>query len=399
MDVALDFADQLPSYYRFCPTDSELIIDCLNAKLESREPPKCRLHEVNVYNHTPEQLTEQYRSHENKWYFLTSRDRKYLKGNRPDRALSLPGKHGCWKTTEKLMPVYDATSGQMVGHKGTLTYFENGRRTMWVMHEYTINGPNLPFENGDKLSEWVLCKIYKRDMEEPKIPLRKRRRVSENDSDSASSSVSIEPPASSAQPLDDGAYTTATTEHGLISIKPMQIRELCYHTNMLSLSTPSDGFLFSNGALNSSSMEPLIDCIDYPPVLVQNSCEDAPTQLDVQNICDQNDAADDFHVHDDSKETTISAPVEVEWSFKSPDCYSDQSMVVPQDDAAGHPKTQLNVQTCSNHHMVDVPQDDAVDHHIPLPDGNFNANIWPLDDADKLIMNTVSLDFKRIRLM
>lgn len=54
--VALDFADQLPSGYRFCPTDSELIVDCLNAKIESREPPKCRLHEVNIYNHRPEEL-------------------------------------------------------------------------------------------------------------------------------------------------------------------------------------------------------------------------------------------------------------------------------------------------------------------------------------------------------
>ena len=52
----MDFADQLPSYYRFRPTDSELIVDYLNAKIESREPAKCRLHEVNIYNHMPEEL-------------------------------------------------------------------------------------------------------------------------------------------------------------------------------------------------------------------------------------------------------------------------------------------------------------------------------------------------------
>lgn len=37
------------------------------------------------------------------------------------------------------------------------------------------------------------------------------------------------------------------------------------------------------------------------------------------------------------------------------------------------PKTQLNVQTDSNHYTVDVPHDDAADHHI----GNYNVNIWP----------------------
>ena len=94
-------------------------------------------------------LAEQYRSHENKWYFLTSRDRKYPKGNRPDRAVL--GKLGTWKTTQKHRPVYDATSGQMVGHKGSLAYFENEIKTMWLMHEYTINGPNLPFENGEEV--------------------------------------------------------------------------------------------------------------------------------------------------------------------------------------------------------------------------------------------------------
>ncbi|CAH1448411.1 unnamed protein product [Lactuca virosa] len=74
----------------------------------------------------------------------------------------------------------------MVGHKGALAYFENDTKTMWLMHEYTINGPNLPFENGDKLNEWVLCKIYKtvrikklgnpkEVMEEPNVPLPKRQ--------------------------------------------------------------------------------------------------------------------------------------------------------------------------------------------------------------------------------
>ncbi|XP_023742186.2 NAC domain-containing protein 2 [Lactuca sativa] len=445
----MDFADQLPSYYRFRPTDSELIVDYLNAKIESREPAKCRLHEVNIYNHMPEELAETYRSHEKKWYFLTSRDRKYPRGNRPNRGVL--GKHGYWKTTQVQKPVYDATSGEMVGYKGSLAFFdENDDKTMWLMHEYTTNEPNLPFENGDKLNEWVLCKIYqnpKEVMEEPNIPLPKRRRVLKKNemsfsnhqpeqvdvqetniySDScvdqmvtpshdqsahiwnlftsiasngcqisdhsASSYVSnIGPPASSSQPLDDGAYKTPTSEHGLNSIQPVRIRESCYQKNMLSSTNAFDDFLFSNGALNSSSMEPL-DCSGYPPVLVQSSYDNAPTIVDVQNFWDQSaqgdatapvevelssesvdrfieqsmgvphdDAAtEDFHFRHSCK-ATISSPFEVEWSSESMDRFIKQyCMGVSQDEDAKDSKTQLNFQTGSNHYMVDVCHDDTAD--------------------------------------
>ncbi|CAH1448449.1 unnamed protein product [Lactuca virosa] len=433
--VALDFADQLPSGYRFCPTDSELIVDCLNAKIESREPPKCRLHEVNIYNHRPEELAEHHRSHENKWYFLTSRDRKYPKGNRPDRAVL--GKLGTWRTTQKHKPVYDATSGQMVGHKGSLAYFENDIKTMWLMHEYTINGPNLPFENGDKLNEWVLCKIYKKvqtrkrrrgkeAMEEP-ISLPKRRRVSENNEinfsndhhpeqvdvqetnhysdtccvqmvapvhefdmrgqltpppmgstghtwvnngdirmnsipypvpmqqqpmtstvqgrscliqapppcyqnqftsnasngcqssySTASSSVSIEPPASSAQPHDDdGAYTRNTTDHGLNSIQPWLHNAWDQGGAADSFHFPDDGY----------------DATISAHVEGGWSLESLERFLNQSKVLPQDDAAEDFHFPDGYEEATISAPVEGEWSLESLQRYLNQSIVVPQGDA------------------------------------------------------------------
>lgn len=63
--------------------------------------------------------------------------------------------------------------------------------------------------------------------------------------------------------------------------------------------------------------------------------------------------------------------------------YKQYCMGVSQDDDAEDPRTQLNVQTGSNHYMVDVCHDDTVDQPIPQP----------LDDADKWILNTVSFDF------
>ncbi|KAL7605124.1 hypothetical protein Lser_V15G19016 [Lactuca serriola] len=173
-------------------------------------------------------------------------------------------------------------------------------------------------------------------------------------------------------------------------------------------------FLFSNGALNSSSMEPL-DCNGYPPVLVQSSYDNAPTIVDMQNVWDQSaqgdavapvevelssESVDRFIeqsmgvLHDDaatencrfrhSCKATISSPFEVEWSSESMDRFIKQyCMGVSQDDDAEDPKTQLNLQTGSNHYMVDICHNDTADQPIRQP----------LDDAYKWILNTVSFDF------
>nr|KAJ0185611.1 hypothetical protein LSAT_V11C900475930 [Lactuca sativa] len=139
-------------------------------------------------------------------------------------------------------------------------------------------------------------------------------------SDCATSSVSVESPASSsAQLLDDGAYTTPTTEHGLNSIQPVQ--KECYH-NMFSSTACDSDFLCSNGALNSSSMEPLVyGGYTTTPVLSGNSNEDGPTLLNVQIVGDQStqdDADDDSHFpRSNGYEATISDHVEVEWSLRN----------------------------------------------------------------------------------
>ena len=59
--IVLDFVDHLPPGYRFYPTDSELIVDYLNVKIQSKENPRCcrPMHEVNIYCHKPEELAGQ----------------------------------------------------------------------------------------------------------------------------------------------------------------------------------------------------------------------------------------------------------------------------------------------------------------------------------------------------
>lgn len=51
-----DYLDSLLPGYRFCPTDLEIIVYYLKQRIETREHPPCRLYEVNIYNHDPDEL-------------------------------------------------------------------------------------------------------------------------------------------------------------------------------------------------------------------------------------------------------------------------------------------------------------------------------------------------------
>ncbi|KAJ0538740.1 putative transcription factor NAM family [Helianthus annuus] len=52
-----DYDDALEPGYRFCPTDSELIIYYLKRKIELGEQSRCRIYDVHVYSHHPNELT------------------------------------------------------------------------------------------------------------------------------------------------------------------------------------------------------------------------------------------------------------------------------------------------------------------------------------------------------
>ncbi|GKE28170.1 NAC domain-containing protein [Tanacetum coccineum] len=53
-----DYADTLEPGYRFCPTDSELIVYYLKPKIETgKQHPRCRYYEVNIYDSSPDELT------------------------------------------------------------------------------------------------------------------------------------------------------------------------------------------------------------------------------------------------------------------------------------------------------------------------------------------------------
>lgn len=75
-------------------------------------------------------------------FYFTKRERKYQNGNRPKR---LTGS-GYWKATGSVNPIVQG--GRTIGFKRPLVFYEGsareGRKTNWVMHEYTISAPSRP---------------------------------------------------------------------------------------------------------------------------------------------------------------------------------------------------------------------------------------------------------------
>ncbi|GJW02986.1 NAC domain-containing protein [Tanacetum coccineum] len=166
-EVEHDYLSTLPLGYRFCPTASEIIVYYLMPKIETgTNHPKWRLYEVNFYDYHPDQLAERYWPFEKKWYFFTPRTRMNPNGDRPNRRT---GDFGYWKTTQKDTTVYmyDDASGLEVGKKRCLVYYDaSNKKSQWLMHEYTTIDPNIPVgsrEDKMKLTDWVLCEIYKKE--------------------------------------------------------------------------------------------------------------------------------------------------------------------------------------------------------------------------------------------
>ena len=73
-----------------------------------------------------------------KWYFFSTRERKYPFGDRPARHTI--DRAGNWKATGNDLKMYDDSIPHVCGVKRTLIFYEGGNtdgtRTNWTMHEY-----------------------------------------------------------------------------------------------------------------------------------------------------------------------------------------------------------------------------------------------------------------------
>ncbi|KAG8650433.1 hypothetical protein MANES_07G038975v8 [Manihot esculenta] len=140
------YFNSLPVGYRFAPSDDELIRYYLLRKISNEPLPPNRIHVVDLYNYSPQQLAETYklnRERESQWYFFTSREKKYPNGSRPKRNA---GELGYWKATGTDKAILDGK--KPLGFRKSLDYYEgrqrDGTKTNWKMHEYLLHQSLVP---------------------------------------------------------------------------------------------------------------------------------------------------------------------------------------------------------------------------------------------------------------
>ncbi|KAJ7977311.1 putative NAC domain protein [Quillaja saponaria] len=153
----------MPPGFRFKPTDEELIIHYLNLKVKNQfiRGPHPIL-DVDIYKFSPQELSDRYKIEgEKDLYFFTPRNRKYLKGTRPDRMTE----SGYWKATAADKNI--RFHGSLVGKKKPLVFFQGNHKksikTNWLMQEFTLeqnNNRNVAATEDMRLDEYVLCKVY-----------------------------------------------------------------------------------------------------------------------------------------------------------------------------------------------------------------------------------------------
>ncbi|XP_010927165.1 uncharacterized protein [Elaeis guineensis] len=149
----------VPTGYHFRPSPRELVKSYLRRRLLKQPLPCGLIKDLNIYDFHPRDILGNTRAGKH-LYFFTPRKKKYPKGTRPARETN----GGYWKASGRDMIIKDKNKKE-IGHKKFLVFHEghqrDGRRTSWLMHEYTIKEFWFPTnQNNDKLGALALCEIY-----------------------------------------------------------------------------------------------------------------------------------------------------------------------------------------------------------------------------------------------
>ncbi|KAM6597972.1 hypothetical protein CsatA_008496 [Cannabis sativa] len=155
----------LPPGFRFHPSDQELIVHYLKNKVASKPLPASFIADIDLYKYNPWELPKKAAFGEEEWYFFSPRDRKYPKGERPNRAAGL----GYWKATGIDKPIFSSYGlSKKIGVKKALVFYAGrppkGEKTDWSMNEYRLlDSPPINkssrFKGSMRLDDWVLCRV------------------------------------------------------------------------------------------------------------------------------------------------------------------------------------------------------------------------------------------------
>ncbi|KAL5095880.1 hypothetical protein RYX36_000207 [Vicia faba] len=153
---------EFPAGFRFHPTDVELINQYLVKKVDDNSFSAIAIAEVDMNKCEPWDLPELAKMGDTEWYYFCVRDKKYLSGQRTNRATNA----GYWKATGRDKEIYD--KNVLIGMKKTLVFYQgrvpSGVKTSWIMQEYRLEGSTLSKDILLKrgMVEWVISKIYKK---------------------------------------------------------------------------------------------------------------------------------------------------------------------------------------------------------------------------------------------
>nr|POF10817.1 nac domain-containing protein 2 [Quercus suber] len=176
-----------PPGFRFSPTDFDQVMHYLIRKVLNHSLPWNRIVDVQLYDHSPEWLAEEYKQYgQKKWYFFTPRELKYRNGKHRNRAAG----DGYWKATGTDTAI--KFKELVVGYKKKLVYYRGkapkGDKTNWIMNEHRINHP-------------PVTKTSETDM----------RRVPSMEFNEKQSKPSYEVPVTTAQVVSSISTSTSTT--------------------------------------------------------------------------------------------------------------------------------------------------------------------------------------------
>ncbi|KAG8650432.1 hypothetical protein MANES_07G038914v8, partial [Manihot esculenta] len=257
------YFNSLPVGYRFAPSDDELIRYYLLRKISNEPLPPNRIHVVDLYNYSPQQLAgflflcfaaktyKLNRERESQWYFFTSREKKYPNGSRPKRNA---GELGYWKPTGSDKAILDGK--KPLGFRKSLDYYEgkqrDGTKTNWKMHEYLLHQSLVPSGatargknplQPKQLDEWVLCKIYSNKAEDKK---------NKNDKDGGTVNI-----AETEIPKADDVFTAQSL--------------LCDNSLMISQEYENGYGSYLLPPLWSDPPQPILDTVDNDPPPINNT--------------------------------------------------------------------------------------------------------------------------------
>ncbi|XP_020226563.1 uncharacterized protein LOC109808119 isoform X2 [Cajanus cajan] len=148
--------------FRFFPTDVELVQFYLKWKVMGKKMPMEVMAELDLYKYAPWDLPDMslLKTGDLVWFFFCPKGKKYLSGERLNRATEI----GYWKTTGKDREIEH--NNRVVGMIKTLVFHTGkapkGDRTDWVMHEFRIVDKELA-DKGVSLDSCVICKVFQKE--------------------------------------------------------------------------------------------------------------------------------------------------------------------------------------------------------------------------------------------